>query len=397
MNDRALVALLSVIVTIGSVATNLYIPALPAVREYFDASVAEAQATFAVSLVTFAIGMLCWGPIADRYGRRRAILGGLAIVAVGAIIGMTAQTLGWLVVGRAVQAFGTATGITVSRAIVSDLFPGERMAHMLAQLAIVAVVTSGLAPILGGLLTAGFGWRSVFAAMLVTTSLVAWFTWRHLPETRSTRHAPPRPREMLQVATALFRKPLYMSCMLQVSAAYATFLVFVSLAPYVMITALGRPSTEYGFYYLFIAIGYMLGNWGVSRFSARGQHWMIRFGTNLQAVAALVALLFVALGLKHPLWIFAPVGVMFFGQGLFMPNLTAIAVSEAPANAAGVGSSTLGFSNQLIAAACVQLMGMHAASTALPMMLFCAAAGVLQLLLLRLSPRMEPAPRDVLS
>jgi len=89
--------------------------------------------------------------------------------------------------------------------------------------------------------------------------------------------------------------------------------------------------------------------------------------------------------------------VMFFGQGLFMPNLTAIAVSEAPANAAGVGSSTLGFSNQLIAAACVQLMGMHAASTALPMMLFCAAAGVLQLLLLRLSPRMEPAARDVLS
>ena len=84
MNDRALVYLLAAIVTLGSVATNMYIPALPAVRDYFNAGVAEVQVTFAVSLVTFAIGILVWGPISDRHGRRTAILSGMAIVIAGA-------------------------------------------------------------------------------------------------------------------------------------------------------------------------------------------------------------------------------------------------------------------------------------------------------------------------
>jgi DHA1 family bicyclomycin/chloramphenicol resistance-like MFS transporter len=393
LNDRALIVLLAVIVTIGSVATNLYIPALPAVRADFGVTVAEAQATFAVSLVTFAIGMLCWGPISDRYGRRNAILWGVAIMAIGATIGLLSQSIHWLIAGRAVQAFGTATGIVVSRAVISDRFPAERMARTLAQLGVVAVIASGTAPVFGGLLTAAFGWRSVFVALLLVAATVGWFTWRHLPETRPPTSHPPPPREMAHAAVALLRTPLYVSCVLQASAAYAIFVVLISLAPYVMINALGRPATEYGFYYLFIAIGYLLGNWGVSRFGGRDQRWAIRFGSVLQLGSAVVAVVLAWLGFDHPLAIFAPMGLLFFGQGLFMPHLTAIAVSLAPPRATGVGASTLGFLNQVIAALCVQLMGLGESVSSMPMLLFCLAAAALQLGVLRLTPPMEPAGR----
>ena len=211
-------------------------------------SVAEAQATFAVALVTFAIGMLCWGPISDRYGRRHVILWGVAVMSVGSAIALASQSIHWLIVGRAVQAFGTATGIVVARAIISDRFPTERMARTLAQLGVVAVIASGTAPVFGGLLTDSFGWRSVFVVLLFVAAMVGWFTWRHLPETRPDTAHPPPPREMASAAATLLRTPLYVSCVLQVSAAYAIFVVLISLAPYVMIDVLGRPATEYGFY-----------------------------------------------------------------------------------------------------------------------------------------------------
>jgi len=393
LSDRALIVLLAVIVTIGSIATNIYIPALPAVRADFGVSVAEAQATFAVALVTFAIGMLCWGPISDRYGRRNAILWGIAIMSVGSAIGLLSTSIQWLVVGRAVQAFGTATGIVVARAVISDRFPVERMARTLAQLGVVAVIASGTAPVFGGLLTAAFGWRSVFVALLLVAATVGWVTWRHLPETRPPTSHPPPAREMARAAVSLLRTPLYVSCVLQASAAYAIFVVLISLAPYVMINALGRPATEYGFYYLFISVGYLLGNWGVSRFGGRGQRWAIGFGSVLQLGSALVAVALAWLGFDHPLAIFAPMGLLFFGQGLFMPHLTAIAVSLAPARATGVGASTLGFLNQVIAAFCVQLMGLGESLSAMPMLLFCLAAAALQLGVLRVSPPMEPAGR----
>jgi len=183
LSDRALLVLLAAVVALGPIATNLYLPALPSVRTYFDASVAEVQATFSVALVMFAFGILAWGPFADRYGRRAAILSGLAIVVVGALVCLTARSLDWLVAGRAIQAFGTATGLVVARAIVSDRYPAERMVRVLAQLTMVAVTGNSLAPVLGGFLTAGFGWRSVFAVLVLTVGLVAplvltWMAWR---------------------------------------------------------------------------------------------------------------------------------------------------------------------------------------------------------------------------
>ena len=393
MSDRALLVLLAAIAALGPIATNLYLPALPAVREHFDASVAAVQATFSISLVSFAVGILAWGPIADRYGRRTAVLSGLCIMVVGALISLVAQDLHWLVAGRGIQAFGTATGIVVARAILSDLYPVERMSKALAQVTMVAVLGNALAPVFGGFITAGFGWRAIFAALLVTAAAIGIAAWRSLPETRPPTDRLPRGREMAATAWQLIRMPLFAGCVLQSAVVYATFLVFISLAPYVMVSAYGRPTTEFGFYYLFIAAGYFLGNLSVSRMmSHHDLHWMVVTGVLMSAVGAVLALVFVVLGFTHPLWIFVPIGVYAYGQGLALPNVTATAVSLAPQHA-GVASSTIGFLQQIIGALSVQWMGHFSTDTALPMMLFVAIVCVLGLGMLYVFPRVEAGNR----
>jgi DHA1 family bicyclomycin/chloramphenicol resistance-like MFS transporter len=387
--DRSLVVTLAAVAALGPVATNLYLPALPAVREHFGASVAEVQATFSVSLVMFAFGILAWGPISDRYGRRIAVLGGLAIMVIGAIVSLASQSLGWLITGRALQAFGTATGIVTARAIISDLYPVGQMAKVLASITMVAVLGNSLAPVAGGLITEGFGWRAIFAALVLAAAVVAVAVWTRLPETRPPGAHPPRAREMATTAWSLLRMPMFTGCVLQSAVIYATFLVFISLAPYVMVSALGRSPTEFGFYYLFIAVGYFLGNWSVRRLMARHDlHWMVVVGVLLTAGGAVAALACVAIGLTHPLWIFVPIGVLSYGQGLALPNVTATAVSLAP-QYAGVASSTIGFLQQIVGAAAVQWMGRFPTDTALPVLLFCAVACLLGVGMLYVFPRVQ--------
>lgn len=391
--DRALIVLLASVAALGPIATNLYLPALPAVREHFGASVAEVQATFSVSLVMFAFGILAWGPFSDRYGRRAAVLGGLGIMVAGAVVSLLAQTLDALIAGRALQAFGTATGLVTARAIVADLYPAERMAKTLASLTMVAVMGNALAPVIGGLIAVTLGWRAIFAVLVLAAVVVGGVVWRRLPETRPAGVHPPRGRDMLGTAWTLVRMPLFTGCVLQSAVVYATFLVFISLAPYVMVSALGRPVTEFGFYYLFIAAGYFLGNWSVGRLMARHDlHWLVVNGVLLSAAGAVAALVFVAFGLTHPLWIFVPIGVLSYGQGLALPNVTATAVSLAPQHA-GVASSTIGFLQQIIGAACVQWMGRFPTDTALPMLVFCAVVCVLGVGMLYVFPRVEAGRR----
>jgi DHA1 family bicyclomycin/chloramphenicol resistance-like MFS transporter len=391
--DRGLIVLLAAVAALGPIATNLYLPALPAVREHFGASVAEVQVTFSVALVMFAFGILAWGPFSDRYGRRAAVLGGLGIMIVGAIVSLLARSLDVLIAGRALQAFGTATGLVTARAILSDLYPAEGIARRLASLTMVAVMGNALAPVIGGLISAGLGWRAIFGVLVLAALAVGVVVWRRLPETRPPDARPPRGREMLGTAWTLVRMPLFTGCVLQGAVVYATFLVFISLAPYVMVSALGRPPTEFGFYYLFIAAGYFLGNWSVRRLMARHDlHWMVVNGVLLSAAGAVAALAFVAVGLTHPLWVFVPIGVLSYGQGLALPNVTATAVSLAPQHA-GVASSTIGFLQQIIGAACVQWMGHFPTDTALPVLVFCAAVCLLGVGMLYVFPRVEAGRR----
>lgn len=367
---RPLIALLAAIAAAGPFTMNVYLPALPVVQAHFGASVPEMNTTVSVALLSFAVGILLYGPLSDRYGRRPVIMAGLGVFALGNLLCLVAPTLEVLLLGRAVQSFGSAAGLVVARAMLGDLYARETMARMLAYLTMVTVIGPTVAPLIGGVVTEAWGWHALFALLLAANAAVLGLTWRFLPETRAAGARGASTTAILGESFRLLRERAFVGFTVQAGVIYAIFLAFISIAPYVM-AELGHSSTEYGLWYLFLAGGYFVGNWWVTRAATRvGLRRLIVAGTTGQLVFAAAGLGLMLAGQWHPAAIFIPFALLSLAQGLALPNLNASAVALAP-KTAGAASSMLGFSQQLIGAAAVQLMAVFPTDTPVPIFVFC--------------------------
>jgi DHA1 family bicyclomycin/chloramphenicol resistance-like MFS transporter len=177
----------------------------------------------------------------------------------------------------------------------------------------------------------------------------------------------------------VLRNPTFITSAVDVGVIYAVYLVFISVAPFVMSEMLGRPATEFGKYSLLVSAGYFLGNLYVARRgNARNMERLAQIGGWLQAGSAVLALAFVLAGLTHPIFWFGPMLPLAYGQGLILPHRTATAVRLVPGYA-GVASSLIGFVQQLIAGASVQAIGFAPTDTPVPVLAFCAVLSVASL------------------
>lgn len=374
-SNRLLLGLLAAITAAGPIAMNIYLPALPRVQAYFGTSVAEVNLTVSLPLIAFAIGVFVYGPVSDRFGRRPVILGGQLVFALGNLLCLFAPSFGMLLAGRVVQALGTSAGLVVARAMLGDLYGREKMARMLAYLTMIIVIGPTVSPLIGGFVTEAFGWHALFGLLLATNFVILAVVWRFLPETRSDADRRQGASGLARMSLAVVRQPTFLGLALQSGMIFSVFLAFISIVPYVMVS-LGHSSTEYGLWYLAVAIGYFLGNWVVTRFATRaGLRRLIEMGMAIQLVSAVGGAGLVLAGFWQPAALFLPMGVLSFGQGLALPNITASAVALAP-RAPGAASSMLSFSQQLIGAIAVQGMAVFATSTPVPIYIFMVAASL---------------------
>ncbi len=379
LEARTLLLLLAGCSALGPVSNLLVLPALPVIRADFGVSTAATQTVISSSLIAFAIGILLGGPLSDSYGRRPAILGGLLVFVLGTLLCALAPTLMSLVAGRVIQALGASMGLIVARAIVSDLYRDWRLARALANLTLFMMIGTTVSPYLGGLGAEYAGWQAVFLILLATGLPILIACWRALPETRPGTAGAASLSALARASLEVLRNRTFFACALDSSVIYAVYIVFISIAPYVMSEMLGRPATEFGLWCLLISAGYFAGNLYVSRRgSALNMARLARLGSLLQAGSALVALLLVFAGFTHPAFWFLPMVPLAVGQGLALPHIMATAVQLSPANA-GVASSLIGFSQQAVTALSVQAMGFAPTGSPLPVLGFCAAMSLLSL------------------
>jgi DHA1 family bicyclomycin/chloramphenicol resistance-like MFS transporter len=175
--------LLGFFIAVGPAATDMYLPAFPAVEATFGTAPGTAQLTLAAWFAGLAVGQITQGTLSDRFGRRRPLIVGTAIFALATLGCALTPSLGWLAVFRAIAAFGASSGMVIARAMVRDLASGHQAAIMMSRLMLVMGVAPILAPTVGSLVLSFAHWRVIFAILAVYGATCSFLAWKVLPET----------------------------------------------------------------------------------------------------------------------------------------------------------------------------------------------------------------------
>ena len=338
-----MIILLTSLTAIGPLSTSIYLPSLPSLAADLGASTGEAQLTLTASLIGFALLQLVYGPLSDRYGRRRALFGGLTLYVAASAACALAPSIGALVLARFVQAVGGCAGSVISRAVVRDLFTPTEGARVLAYIGMALAIAPAAGPLIGGQLEVYFGWRSTFVALSAAGLAILVFAILRLPETNQGASRSTPLWRIVAGYWRLLRSRSFLAFSLSVGCQFGGLFAFQVGAPIVLIGMLGVTPDTYGFYTLVPVGGYVLGGFIATRISARlGILPMTRLGT---AVNLSGGLLIAVLAFTAELSVIALIGPMFIfglGMGLHLPNAMTGAIADHP-EIAGTASALLGF------------------------------------------------------
>jgi len=163
---------LLLLISLGYVATDIYLPSLPALSVYFHASDNEVQMTLFSYLLSFSLAPLVFGPLSDHMGRKKILLVGVAIGTLATFGCLFAQNIIWLIISRFLQGIGMGAVLISSRAAVSDLFTGKALAKQWSFMTMLMPLILAIAPTIGGVLQQNFQWQAVFIFLICYMLLV---------------------------------------------------------------------------------------------------------------------------------------------------------------------------------------------------------------------------------
>ncbi|WP_071871987.1 Bcr/CflA family multidrug efflux MFS transporter [Atopomonas hussainii] len=375
-----LLLILGALSAFGPLAIDFYLPSFPTLAKAFATDVQHVQWSLSAYFVGVALGQLFYGPMADRYGRRKPLLVGITLFALASVACAMATTLEQLIAARFVQALGGCAGMVVARAVVRDLCDTLTTAKVFSQLMLVMGLAPILAPIAGGWLLVHASWPWIFLCLALIASLCLLAVALYLPETLPSD----LPRAKLSQAGKQYRRLLsdrrFMAYGLSGGLVMAGMFAYIAGSPYVFISLYGISEQHYGWLFGANAAGFIIAaqiNARLLRY-APPQVWLGRI--MLITVACALVLLVIAQLQPRSLW---PILVPLFGYiasiGCLLPNATACAMSGQAANA-GSASAMLGFSQFAVAGFTSALVGVLHNGTAQPLAWVMGACAVLALL-----------------
>ncbi len=373
---------LGLISAIGPFAIDMYLPALPTIGADLGASPLAVQMSLVVVFLSFAVGPLIVGPLADMHGRKPVMYGGLAVFAAASVGAALAPDVAWLIFFRLLQGLGASTGMVVPRAVVRDLHTGVEATKLMSLLMLVFSVSPILAPLTGSVIIEAFGWRAVFWAVTIAAVLAVFLMMFGLEETRPAEQ---RGDSSFAAAWAGYKYLAvhrdFVGLSLIGGFGIASFFVYLANSSFVIIDHYGFTPSEYSLFFSVNAVSFFtvsqVSGWLTERY---GLNRVVRLAVFGYAAVILAGWAIMAAGFESLALMTATLFVGYGFLGLVIPTTSVLAMEE-HGEIAGTASALMGTLHMVTGVIAMTVSGIFANGEPLPMMTGIAACTALALIL----------------
>ncbi len=363
-----LLLLLAAFVALGPLSTDMYLPALPKMVAIFDVSISQIQLTLSVYLAGFSVFHLLCGPLSDRFGRKPILLLGMSVFFIASLGCSQATTVEQLLFWRFIQGIGACVGPTLTRAMVRDMYAPLKLPKALAMISIIMALAPIIAPIAGGWMLLVWQWPSIFIFLAVYSLLAVFAVLIKIPESLLEQQSV-RLSNVVGNYISLVKNAHFRICALSASFLYAGVFAFVSGSSFILIDFMGVPSDQFGFWFAFIVMGYVVGNLFTVRYSHRfAAQTLMKTGALMAVIASAIMLSLCLLSIYHPLSIVLPIVLYTCAVGIIMPQATAMAL-EPFSGMAGTASALMGFIQMATASTAAAIVGIFLTGEPTPLAL----------------------------
>lgn len=378
MSGALVVAILTLLLGIQPVTTDLYLPALPTLQRELGASVSAAQLTLSTLIICFGFGQLLCGPLADRFGRRPVLLVGLALYSAACVGGAAALSIGALIGWRALQGVAMAAAVTCGRSIVRDLYQPSEGARVMSRALSGLGFIAAASPFCGGLLVEAFGWHVALLAPALFGAAALALVASRLDETVPAKNrVATQPRQLVQNWAAVVANPTFRAWAALSACTYGGLYCMLAGSSFVFIGVFGISRPAYGAILGSMSIAYIGGTVLCRRLLARhGLRGAVRRGAWFSLVGG-AGMAGLSLAGVHAVWaILLPQYLYAIGHGIHQPCGQAGAVGPFPEKA-GTAASLSGFVMTLTALAAGLWLGRSLDGTVYPLTLAIGAFSAL--------------------
>ena len=383
MNNRTyffLILILGSLTALGPFSIDMYLPGFPAIAKDLHTTASKVSLSLSGFFIGISAGQLLYGPLLDRFGRKKPLFIGLTVYILASIGCAVSTSIDMLIVMRFVQAIGSCAAAVASVAMVRDLFPVKDSAKVFSLLMLVVGASPMIAPTVGGYVTAAFGWQTVFLILTgmgvaILAATVLWLPDSFKPDTSLSL----KPKPIILNFLSVIREPQFYTYSLTGAIAFSGLFAYVSGSPLVFMEVFHTDEKVYGWIFALLSVGFI----GASQFNTL----LLRKYRSEQIIhTALIFQLFIsftmALASFNGLLTLTPTIILLFlflcCIGLINPNAAALSLAPFSKNA-GSASALMGAIQMGMGALISVVISLFEEPSTLPMVSAMAGSSMLAL------------------